>query len=90
MSSVHTEPVAILQSAIADVRDAREYFNYAEGQEQIDEATIRLTAAETTVNRIIRDMKKQRRLKVSEYKCPFQSGALPSERIQGITSNAKY
>ena len=81
MSSVHTEPVAILQSAIADVRDAREYFNYAEGQEQIDEATIRLTSAETTVNRIIRDMKRERGLKVSEYKCPFDSDTLPSERI---------
>lgn len=81
MFSVYTDAVAILQSALADVRDAREYFNQAEGQEQIDEAIIRLTSAETTVNRIIRDMKRKRGLKVHEYKCPFQSDALPSERI---------
>jgi len=81
MSSVHTEPVAILQSAIADVRDAREYFDQAEGQEQIDEATIRLTAAEATVDRIVREMKQERGLKMREYKCPFQSDTLPSERI---------
>ena len=73
MFSVYTDAVAILQSALADVRAAREYFNQAEGQEQIDEAIIRLTSAETTVNRIIRDMKRERGLKVHEYKCRFHS-----------------
>ena len=90
MFSVYTDAVAILQSALADVRDAREYFNQAEGQEQIDEAHLRLMAAEATVNRIIRDIKRERGLKVHEYKCPFQSDVLPSERIQRATNNAKY
>ncbi len=81
MSSVYTDPVAVFRMAMAGVRDAREYFDQAEGQEQIDEATIRLTSAETTVNRIIRDMKRERGLRVHDYKCPFQSAVLPSERI---------
>ena len=81
MSSVHTDPVAVFRMAMAEFREAREYYNLAVGQEQIDEATIRLTAAEATVDRIVREMKQERGLKMREYKCPFQSDALPSERI---------
>lgn len=81
MSSVYTDPVAILQSALAEVREAGEYLNQAEGDEQIDEAHLRLIEARATANRIIRDMKRERGYRVHEYKCPFQCNTLPSERI---------
>ena len=75
MSSVHTEPCSILQAAMRDIDEAQVYYDLAVGQEQIDEAAIRLTSAETTVNRIIRDMKRERGLARHEYKCKFEHGS---------------
>jgi len=81
MSTVHTEPSTELQNAMREVEEAQAYFDRAEGDEQIDEAHLRLMAAEATANRIVRDMKRERGLRVHDYKCSFQSDTLPSERI---------
>lgn len=72
MFRTHTESLTALQAAMDMVEEARAYLAEAEGDEQIDEAHLRLMAAEATVNRIIRDMKRERGLKVHDYKCPLQ------------------
>ena len=72
MSRTYSESGSILQAAMNEVEEAQAYFDRAEGREQIDEATIRLTAAITTVDRFIREMKREKGLKVHKYECKFE------------------
>ena len=66
MSSVHTEPGSILKAAMREVEEAREYFNRAE-PEMIDEAIYGLKEKELRLDRIIREMKRERGLRTIEY-----------------------
>lgn len=72
MFRTHTEPLSMLKAAMTEIEEAREFFDRAEGNEQIDEATTRLIAAEMTANRIIREIKKERGLRIREYKFPLK------------------
>jgi hypothetical protein len=80
MLETYTESLAAFQSAMAEVERAQEYLDQAKGKEQTDEAIIRLTAARATVDRLIRDIKRERGLKVREYKCPFEYESIKGEK----------
>lgn len=82
MPRTYSESFSILQSAMRDVEEAQAYYDRAEGQEQIDEASIRLTAAITTVDRIIREMKRERGLKMRKYECKFEH--IPNKESKGV------
>jgi len=72
-----------------DIDEAQVYYDLAVGQEQIDEAAIRLTAAREAADRLIRDIRREQGLKIREYECKFEHGSFQSDKENEEVKNSR-